>query len=157
MSRWYSRVSSAPEGDYTDLVEMLAWFEDELERSRVSLETDGRRLEDLMKRIPGYAEYYYGLLQELEAVREFLEIRRERIHLEARKRYMEHYHRTLQERTAEKYADGDPDVLDMRLLINEVTLVRNKYLGVTKRIEYLHFQLTNVRELRKAGIEDATL
>ena len=39
--------------------------------------------------------------------------------------------------------------------LEEVALLRNKFLGLTKGYEYLHFQIGNIIHLRKAGIEDA--
>lgn len=154
--RWYRKITSAPEGDFTPLGEALEWFEDEYETARKELNVKGR-LTEAEARLPGNAEYYYGLSVELEGILKWLEIQIDKTLAKARRQYLEHYNRQLTDRMAEKYAEADPSVIDLRLLANHVALMRNKYHGITKGLEYLHFQLGNITQLYKAGIEDASL
>ena len=70
---------------------------------------------------------------------------------------MEHYQRALTSRDAEKYIDGEEDVVTMQLLINEFALIRNKYQGVIKALDAKQFQINNVIKLRVAGLDDVTL
>ena len=58
---------------------------------------------------------------------------------------------------AEKYADGEQEVVAISELINQVAYTRNQYLGITKGFEIKHFQLTNIIKLRVAGMEDAEI
>ena len=60
-------------------------------------------------------------------------------------------------RDAEKYANGDDDVIELAILINSVSVVRNKFLGLTKGLESKHYQLTNVIKMKSAGIDDFDL
>ena len=73
------------------------------------------------------------------------------------KKYLEAYNRDLKDRAIEKYIDGESDVNDMYDIINEVALVRNKYLAVIKGLDAKQFQLGHIAKLRTAGLEDATL
>ena len=57
----------------------------------------------------------------------------------------------------EKYADGEDEIVGVGELINEVALVRNQYLGITKGFEIKHFQLSNIIKLRVAGMEDSEI
>jgi hypothetical protein len=153
---WYGRVINDP-SDLTPLVDAIAYFETQLIEARNELKLDGQRVEAVQKRLPGMAEYRFNQLQELEAILNFLNIRLAKVKGQTFRKYMENYNRSLSSRDAEKYSDSDDDVVSLAMIINQVALLRNKFLGVTKGIEYLHFQLGNITKLRTAGIEDATL
>lgn len=155
MSGWYSKITEDPT-DLTPLVECFAYFERQLEEARIELDVGGR-IELIAKKLPGMAEYRYNQLQELEAILKFLNIRLDKVRGARFRFYMEKYDKALSAREADKFADGDDQVIDLALLINQIAMIRNKYLGVTKGIEYLHFQLGNIIKLRTAGIEDASL
>ncbi len=60
-------------------------------------------------------------------------------------------------REAEKYVDGEKDVLDYQKLINDFSLVRNQWLGITKGLDQKQWQITNIVKLRVAGMEDASI
>jgi hypothetical protein len=72
-------------------------------------------------------------------------------------KYLESYARALTARDAEKYTDGEDEVIDFETIINEVALLRNKWLGVMKGLESKNFMLGHVVRLRTAGMEDVTL
>lgn len=152
----YRKISGAASGDYLPVAEAIAYFEDEYKGSKQQIKMEGN-LTALAAKIPGLVEYYYGTLQEIEAILAWLEIQETKILGETRKRYLEHYDRALTDRMAEKYADADSAVIDIKLLIIEVAYIRNLFLGIMKSIEYSHYQLSNCVRLRTAGMEDATI
>ena len=96
-------------------------------------------------------------LQEIEAVLEHLNIQLRKIRQKHYKKYLEAYQRALTSRDAEKYAEAEDEVIDMETIINEVALLRNKWLGVMKGIESKNFMLGHVVRLRTAGMEDITV
>jgi hypothetical protein len=63
----------------------------------------------------------------------------------------------LTSRDAEKYVDGEDEVIDFEYLINEVALLRNKYLGIMKGLDAKQWQMGHVVRLRTAGMEDITV
>ncbi len=67
------------------------------------------------------------------------------------------YNRALSSRDAEKYVDGDSDVVDMAKTINDFALIRNQWLGITKGLDQKQWQITNIVKLRVAGMEDANI
>ena len=73
------------------------------------------------------------------------------------RKFLENYNRALSSRDAEKYVDGEADVIDMDKLINDFALLRNQWLGITKGLDQKQWQLTNIVKLRVAGMEDATI
>ena len=72
-------------------------------------------------------------------------------------KYLEGYARALTSRDAEKYVDGESEVIDFETLINEIALLRNQYLGIMKGLESKNFMLGHVVRLRTAGMEDVSI
>ena len=67
-------------------------------------------------------------------------------------RYM--YITVLSDCDAEKYVDGEDEVIDFETIINEVALLRNKYLGILKGLESKNFMQGHLVRLKTAGMED---
>ena len=72
-------------------------------------------------------------------------------------KYLEAYQRALTSRDAEKYVDGEDEVVDFETLINEVALLRNRWLGIMKGLDAKQWQLGHIVKLRTAGMEDVSL
>ena len=70
---------------------------------------------------------------------------------------MENYNKVLSSRDAEKYADGEKEVVDISEIINQVAYLRNQYLGITKGFEIKISNFSNIIKLRVAGMEDAEI
>ena len=96
-------------------------------------------------------------LQEMEAILEYLNIEYRRLRSKTFKKFLENYNKKLSSRDADKYVDGDADVVDLAKIINEFALIRNGYLGITKGLDQKQWQLTNIVKLRVAGMEDANI
>ena len=157
MSRWYRSISSAKDF-YVPLGEAIEHFQDEYMKAKADLKPKrGTLMTDISINLPGMVEYRYGQTQELEAILHFLEIQYDIRKGLAKRNFLENYNRTLTDRQADAMADIDPEVIILREFINETALVRNQFLGISKGLEYLHFQLGNLTKLKIAGFEDATL
>lgn len=152
MSDWYRRVT----GNLGELPGAIAYFESELQDARKETSLKGN-LEMNSRLMPGIVEHRFNQLQEIEAVLEYLNISLRKKRSESFRKFTENYNRTLTSRDAEKYVDGDADVYDWHMLINEFAMVRNKYLGLMKAIDAKQFQINNITKLRVAGMEDTTL
>ena len=87
----------------------------------------------------------------------FLNIQLRKIRRKHFQKYLEAYNRALTSRDAEKYAEGEDEVIDMEVLINEVAYLRNKFLGIMKALESKNFMLGHIVRLRAAGMEDITI
>jgi len=152
MSSWFGKIK----GDLSHLPDCIAYFDTELIEARRELKMEGS-LERASREMPGIVEYRFNQLQEIEAILEHLNIKMRELRSLKFRQYTEHYNRTLSSRDAEKYADGDPDVVTMDYLVNEFALIRNKFIGLSKAIDSKQFQINNVTKLRVAGMEDADL
>ena len=152
MSSWYRKVAQ----NIGNLPDCIEWFEGELQQGRAELKISGS-LEKASREMPGIVEYRFNQLQEIEAILEQLNIELRKLRSAKFRQFTEHYNRALTSRDAEKYVDGEPDVVDMDSIVNEFALVRNKFIGLTKGLDNKQWQITNVVKLRCAGLEDAEL
>jgi hypothetical protein len=152
MSHWYRKVAA----DISNLPDCIAYFEGELIQARIELKITGS-LEKAIREMPGVFEYRFSQLQEIEAILEQLNIEVRKLRSAKFRQFTEHYNRALTSRDAEKYVDGEPDVVNMDSIVNEFALVRNKFIGITKALDSKQFQVSNVTRLRVAGMEDAEL
>jgi hypothetical protein len=152
MSNWYRQVS----GDISTLPDAISYFDSELQGARIETSLKGN-LEMNSRLMPGIVEHRFNQLQEIEAILEYLNIQLRKKRSESFRKFTENYNRALTSRDAERYVDGDADVYNWQLLINEFSMVRNKYLGLLKAIDAKAFQINNITKLRVAGMEDTTL
>jgi hypothetical protein len=150
--QWYSRITQ----DLSLLPDFITHYETEIAGARSGVKVYGN-VEKNIAALPGITELYFGQLQEIEAVLNYLNIQLRQIRRKHFQKYLEGYARALTSRDAEKYVDGEQEVIDFEVLINEVALVRNKYLGVMKGLEAKSFMLGHLVRLKTAGMEDFTV
>ena len=149
---WYSKVTT----DLSHLPDFITHYENELVSAKSDVKVYGN-VEKNIAALPGVTEYRFNQLQEVEAVLRYLEIQLRKIRRKHYKKYLEAYNRALTERIAEKYVDGEDEVIDYEVLINEVALLRNKWTGIIKALESKNFMLGHVVRLRTAGMEDISI
>ena len=149
---WYSKVVA----DLGAIPDFIAHYDRELEIARADCRVGGL-IEKNITALPGITEHRFNQLQEIEAVLNYLNIQLRKIRRKHFQKYLEGYQRMLTSRDAEKYVDGEDEVIDFETLINEVALLRNKYLGIMKAMESKNFMLGHIVRLRAAGMEDISL
>ena len=149
---WYSKITV----DLGSIPDFIAYYEAELNSARFDVSIKGK-IEKNLADLPGVTEHRFNQLQEVEAVLNYLNIQLRKIRRKYFQKYLEAYNRALTSRDAEKYVDGEEEVIDFETIINEVALIRNKWLGILKGIESKNFMLGHVVRLRAAGMEDVTL
>lgn len=149
---WYTRITA----DLSQIPNFIFHYENELEKARSDVRIYGK-IEKNLADLPGITEYRFSQLQEIEAVLNYLNIQLNKIRRKHFQKYLENYNRSLTSREAEKYVDGEDEVIDYETIINDVALVRNKWLGVMKGLESKNFQLGHITKLRVAGMEDIVL
>ena len=146
---FYNRIVA----DLSVIPEFIEYYEGEMAAAKTEIKIRGR-VEKELSDLPGMTEHRFNQLQEIEAVLEYLNIQLRKIRQRHYKKYLEAYARALTSRDAEKYAEAEDEVIDMETIINEVALLRNRWLGVMKGIESKNFMLGHVVRLRTAGMED---
>ena len=146
---WYNRIVQ----DLGNLPDFISYYEAQLQEAKSDVRVAGQ-VEKNLSGLPGVTEHRFNQLQEIEAVLEYLNIQLRKIRRRHFQKYLESYARALTSRDAEKYVDGEDEVIDFETLINEVALLRNKFLGIIKAFESKNLMLGHVVRLRAAGMED---
>jgi hypothetical protein len=149
---WYNRVVL----NIAELPAFIDYYTAELEVAKRDVKIYGN-VEKSLTQLPGVTEQRFNQLQEIEAVLNYLNIQLRKIRRKHFQKYLEGYNRALSSRDAEKYVDGEDEVIDYETLINEVALVRNRWLGIMKGLESKNFMLGHVTRLRTAGMEDVSV
>jgi hypothetical protein len=152
MQTWFKRIQD----NLGVLPECINYFDAELQQARYDCTLKGN-VEKLSREIPQIVEHRFNQLQEIEAILENLNIQLRQIRSKKYRQFLEHYQRALTSRDAEKYIDGEDEVVTMQQLVNEFALIRNKFQGVIKALDAKQFQINNVIKLRVAGLDDVTL
>jgi hypothetical protein len=146
---WYSKVVA----DLGNIPDFIDHYERELDEAKRDCRVGGL-IEKNITALPGITEHRFNQLQEIEAVLNYLNIQLRKLRRKHFQKYLEGYARALTSRDAEKYVDGEDEVIEFETLINEVALLRNRYLGILKGMESKNFMLGHVVRLRAAGMED---
>ena len=149
---WYTRITQ----DISVIPDFIVHYEHELTQAKSEVKIYGN-VEKNIANLPGMTEHRFNQLQEIEAVLNFMNIQLRKIRRKHFQKYLEAYNRALTSRDAEKYAEGEDEVIDMEVLINEVALLRNKWLGILKGLEAKQWQMGHIVRLRTAGMEDITI
>ena len=149
---WYSKVVAS----LGAIPDFIAHYENELEQAKRECRIGGL-VEKNIKELPGLTEHRFNQLQEIEAVLNYLNIQLRKIRRKHFQKYLEAYARALTSRDAEKYVDGEDEVIDFETIINEVALLRNTWLGIMKGLETKQWQMGHIVRLRTAGMEDITV
>ena len=152
MANWLTKVSN----DISCLPDFVAYYESELQAAKQDVKIWGN-VEKNIAALPGLTEHRFNQLQEVEAVLNHMNIQLRKIRRKHFQKYLEAYNRALTSRDAEKYTDGEVEVIDYETLINEVALLRNKWLGVMKGLDAKQWQMGHIVRLRTSGMEDITL
>jgi hypothetical protein len=146
---WYNQIVS----DLSVIPDFITHYESELAAAKSDCRLGGV-IEKNITALPGITEHRFNQLQEIEAVLNYLNIQLRKIRRRHFQKYLEAYARQLTSRDAEKYVDGEDEVIDFETIINEVALLRNKWLGIMKGLDSKQWMAGHVVRLRTAGMED---
>ncbi len=149
---WYNRIVQ----DLGNLPDFISYYEAQLQEAKQDVRVAGL-IERNLSGLPGVTEHRFNQLQEIEAILEYLNIQLRKIRRKHFQKYLEAYARALTSRDAEKYVDGEDEVVDFETIINEVALLRNRWLGIMKGLESKNFMLGHITRLRTAGMEDVAV
>ena len=149
---WYTKVTQS----IGAIPDFITHYENELLQAKNEVRIFGN-VEKSITNLPGITEHRFNQLQEIEAVLNFMNIQLRKIRRKHFQKYLEAYNRALTSRDAEKYVDGEDEVIDYEVLVNGVALLRNKWLGIMKALESKNFMLGHIVRLRAAGMEDISV
>jgi hypothetical protein len=130
----------------------LEYFNKEYEEAREEVKIKGS-LTECVAKISSRYEYRVSQLQDIEAILRHFEIKLSQRKSTLYQKYLENYQRALSSSDIKIYIEGQPEIVATQQIINEVTLVRNKFLGLTKGFETANYQLSNLSKLYAAGVD----
>ena len=140
------------------VAEAVAYFRDQHAEAQAEVRgIRGRRIAEVSASVAAWAEFRYAQWKEVTAILEVVKRRQAEVTQEARRRYLEHYNRTLSDNMANRYAENDATVAELAALRIEVEFVVGLFEGVTKAHEMIHYQVKNLTMLRAHQIEDAII
>lgn len=148
---WYNKIVE----NIANVPVAIDYYDQQLREAAGEVKLTGN-LERASSGLPGLITYRFNQLQEVEAILEYTNIMLRKERSKAIRKFMETYNRELTVREAEKWIDAEDEVLIMYELVNDISLVRNKFIGIMKGLETKGFQLNNIIKLRCAGLEDSS-
>lgn len=149
---WFNRVSDS----MAEVTSAIAYYNKELEQAQNEAHIKGN-LEKNAQELAGITSYRFTQLQELEAILKHFNIRYDKVRSDLYRKYNERYNRELTDRAIEKYIDGEDEIVALSNIINEVALIRNKYLGLIKGLEQKSYMIGHIVRLRTVGMENVTM
>lgn len=154
MSEWYFRISR--ENNFDSIPDFISYYLDEFENSRGDSSLTGN-IEQANQKLPGQVMKCWVQLQDIESVLEYLNIMRRRLVIGKLKHFMTAVDQKSNRIEASKWSEGDPEVVNLDIVINDVAFIRNKWLGLHQALQGKSFAITNIVRLRVAGLEDEQL
>lgn len=142
--------------DWNFLPDFLDYFENQAIDARRELKMEGS-IEFNSKNLPQITERRFSQLQILNATIEYFEKHLKQKESELYRQYLENYKRALTSRDVDRYIQGEPEIVSLSLLINEISLMRNVFVSISKGIDAKSYQINNITRLRAAGLDDASI
>lgn len=134
------------------LTEAIKYFSEEYENARKEVKVVGS-LTKCVSELSSNYEYRVAQLQEIEAILRHFEIKLSQKKSNLYQKYLEHYQRALSSSDIKVYIEGQPEIVAIQQIINEIALVRNKYIALTKGFETANYQLSNLSKLYASGCD----
>ena len=142
--------------DESKLQEVLNYFEQEYLEGKKEIKIEGI-LNYNISELSSLFENRFSQLQELEAILSHFNNKLSGIRGTIYRDLQEHSKRQLTSSDIKQYVDSDTRVLAMQSIINEIMLVRNKFISLTKGFETKNFMLSNITKLQCAGLDNIIL
>ena len=153
MTNWYKEIKE----DATKVNDALEYYNNEYLEAKKELKDNGKHLQQVQLELPSLFEIRYSQLQELEAIIEFFDIKVKGLRSNLYQKLLNNSQRALSSNDVKQYIDGDKNIMDLQLIINDRALVRNKFISITKALDVKNWQLSNVTKSLCAGLNDVIL
>jgi hypothetical protein len=131
---------------------VLEHFEEEYLKGKEEIKIKGKLI-DCISQLPCLYEQRFAQLQELEAILGFFETKMKSIKSSLYQKLVSSSARALNSNDVKMYIDSDKNVVEIQLVINDITLTRNKFISLTKGFEAGEYMLNNITKLQCAGLD----
>lgn len=145
------------EADIEKALICLDKYEHIIEEADPLFNLEDVKLETLCREQPGWLAKHYQYEQELKAVENILQIKRDEIEGKLWKKYVEGYSRQLSSTEIKNYVMKEKDMVDISLIMNEISFVKNKMSAVVDGFRSMGFALKNIVALRVNQLQNEIL
>ena len=145
---WFEEVKK----DNTKLPNALKNFNDRYEELLPLVKIEGR-LSAQEAQLGYLVSIVQGDWANISAIHEHFNILLKKTRSDLYKKYLETYARQLTSNDVKNYIDGDTTVMGFQSVINEIVLVENRYIGLSKGLESKNFQLNNLTKIKSMGLD----
>lgn len=139
------------------IIPALEYFGAEYEEGRKEIVMKGKNLTECCAMIASFYAKRLEQYNEINAILKHFEIKLSSLKSAKYKHYLESYQRQLTSTDIKIYVEGDKDVVALQTIINEITLVRNKFESLITCFETMNYQLNNLSKIYAAGITSVIL
>lgn len=156
MAQWYRRIFKEidPTRQLALICDACEAYEAEYASALEDIKPPKGRMAVMEMKIPGLAAENMARVGDLDIMLQHLENMESVARKKRQEYYMEHYQRKLSESVAKAYADADDEVQAIRLIRFRVGSVSAQFDSISRGLEYMHFQITNLVKLKIAGLDD---
>ena len=146
---WYYKIKS----NLALIDEAVSFYEHELEEAKEEANLKGS-LVAASQKLSGYVEYRYGQLQDIEAMLRHINILIDEKEVQVYKSYNNGSAKLLTATEKSKFTKGDSQMIALRKFANDITYIRDKYIGLIKAFDIQNYQISNITRLKVAGVDD---
>lgn len=154
--KWLNVIISEPDNSM-HILDAYDYFEHGYEEVKKELNVKGANIISVSSRVPGLTEYVYAAIHELKAIHELLSNKEKRIAQDVRENLTKTMNRNLGIQEMNKWVEADESVLAYRELLIRIKLIQDKWTGVLTGLEQLHYQVAKIADLKKLGLDEATI
>ena len=138
---------------YENLPDILARFEEELERVKEILDIKGKPLNDVLRTNAANMHYYDELRKRMRKLVKYFKMEEERVRATLYRSYTENYTRSLSPQQVAKYLDNEEEYIKIHSLLIEVEEVYDLYDTAVEALKSNNFLLRDITKLRVADLE----
>ena len=135
----------------------MEYFSKEYEEGKKEIVMKGKNLTECCAMVAAFYANRLEQYNELNAILRHFEIKLNAKKSEKYKHYLESYQRQLSSTDIKVYVEGDQDIVALQTIINEITLIRNKFESLITCFETENYQLNNLSKIYAAGITSVIL
>lgn len=141
----------------SDILPILARYEELVENAEPLFELKGRRLEEIAMTLPKSQKKYSIALKNMKSLEEWVGLIRDKRNAKAWKKFTEGYPQKLGPNDIKNYVGGDKEIIEINQIIIEVALIRQQLEAIVQAFEQMGWMITNMVKLRIAELQDAEL
>ena len=146
---WYGEICK----NESKLTEAIEYFNKKYEDYSPVIKLDGNKLSRESAELPYIVSVCHSDWSILEAISEYFDIKLKAAKAKHYKKYLETYARQLSSNDVKNYIEGEQEVVALQAILNEIRLVRNKYVGLTKALESKNWQISNLTKIKSSGLD----